>query len=541
MPPEDNNTKMPPVEPTHENGGAALAPSTGSPVVVDNFIGGKFVPAKEYMDVTAPTCGKVIGRVAVSSRDDVEEAVAAAAKAFPSWSKMTTKARASVMLRFHALVEAHAQELAELIVLENGKNVTEALADVAKGNETVEYACSLSHHLGGGSVSKVSSQVTCQDRRDPLGIVASIVPFNFPFMVPMWTVPISLVMGNVMILKPSEKVPLTMHRVASLFRQAGLPDGVFNMIQGTRTAVESIIDHPQVKAVTFVGSSPVAKLVAERCRSLNKRVTALGGAKNHLVALPDCDVQGAASDIMVSYAGCAGQRCMAASVLLLVGSNETNDLLVEKICENASQIHPGTGPGQLGPVIDKASYNKIISYIQDSEQSGTKVLLDGRSWANREAGGYWIGPTILLHTNPEDRALHDEIFGPVLSILKVSSWAEAIAIENANPFGNAACIYTSQGGHADWFTSRFRASMLGVNIGIPVPREPFSFGGLYGTQSKYGDMDITGDGAVEFFTNRIKITTKWPRPTVPECAAEASAATAHNMAYSDHANFSGRM
>ena len=465
------------------------------------------------------------------------------------------------MMKFHALVRENAQELAELIVLENGKNITEALADgknccqsmfsferslvkdsfsnvvlwnlfilfytVAKGNETVEYACSLPQ-LAQGQSLKVSSAVTCVDRRDALGVVASIVPFNFPFMVPMWTVPIALVMGNTVILKPSEKVPLTMNRVADLFVQAGFPEGVFNMVQGTREAVEAIIDHPDVKAVTFVGSSPVAAMVSERCRALHKRCTSLGGAKNHLVALPDCEVDSAASDICVSFAGCAGQRCMAASVLLLVGG--THDQLVDQVVANASKLEPGSGPGQLGPVIDTASYNKIISYIEDAEKSGAnKIILDGRSWKRDE--GNWVGPTIILHTSSEDKTMCEEVFGPVLSIYVASSWEEAIEIENANPFGNAASVYTTNGGNAEWFVSRFRASMLGVNVGIPVPREPFSFGGLYGTKSKYGDMDITGDAATEFFTNRIKITTKWP---IKRSHAEMESTK-------DSANFAGQM
>lgn len=402
---------------------------------------------------------------------------------------------------------------------------------MAKGNETVEYACSLPQLAQGGSL-KVSGAVTCVDRRDPLGVIASIVPFNFPLMVPMWTVPIALVMGNTVVLKPSEKVPLTMNRVATLFEEAGFPPGVFNMIQGTREAVEALIDHPTVKAVTFVGSSPVAKIVSHRCRSLDKRCTALGGAKNHLVALPDCEVEGAASDICVSFAGCAGQRCMAASVLMLDGEQ---DGLLNSLIKKASKIEAGSQPGQLGPVIDSASYKKIITYIEAAEKDGAKILLDGRNW--KKEGGNWVGPTIILHSSPKDKTMTEEVFGPVLSIYVVSSWEEAVEIENANPFGNAASIYTTNGGNAEWFTSRFRASMLGVNVGIPVPREPFSFGGLYGTKSKYGDMDITGDAAMEFFSNRIKITSKWPvqrRATATRSHTEMAGAK-------DAANFAGQM
>lgn len=285
-------------------------------------------------------------------------------------------------------------------------------------------------------------------------------------MVPFWTTPIALVLGNAVVLKPSEKVPLTMRRIAGLFQEAGFPDGVFNMIQGTKDAVNAIIDNPGVKAVTFVGSSPVAKLVANRCRALDKRCTALGGAKNHLVALPDCDVEGASSDITVSFAGCAGQRCMAASVLLVVGDQ---DRLLQKIVDKASKIQPGSEPTQMGPVIDVASYTKILSYIEDAEKQGAKLLLDGRNWKekvqNGNSGGHWIGPTVILHQSPNDITMKEEVFGPVLSVYNVNSWEDAIDIENSNPFGNAASVYTTNGGSADWFTSKFRASMLGVNIG----------------------------------------------------------------------------
>ena len=293
-------------------------------------------------------------------------------------------------------------------------------------------------------------------------------------------------MGNTVVLKPSEKVPLTMHRVAGLMKEAGFPDGVFNMVQGTKDAVQAIMAHQDIQAVTFVGSSPVAKIVATTCRGLHKRCTALGGAKNHLVALLDeCEVEGAASDICVSFAGCAGQRCMAASVLLLVGNDDSVQTeLLDKLVEKAGAIQPGTNPGQMGPVVDDASYTKILSYIELAEKDGAKVLLDGRSWKRRkddQTGGNWIGPTILFHSSPHDKTMREEVFGPVLSVYKCSSWEEAIEIENSNPFGNAASIYTTNGGHADWFLAKFRAAMLGVNIGIPgmsslkVVRPPYSF------------------------------------------------------------------
>jgi malonate-semialdehyde dehydrogenase (acetylating)/methylmalonate-semialdehyde dehydrogenase len=307
----------------------------------------------------------------------------------------------------------------------------------------------------------------------------------------MWTIPIALVLGNCVILKPSEKVPTTMNRVAQLWMTlmegSGVPSGVFQIINGTAPAVQALISHASVKAITFVGSSPVAEIVASTCRRMHKRVTALGGAKNHLVALTDCDVDQTSTDIVVSYAGCAGQRCMAASVLLIIGNGTKQSKLLEAVIEKSIKIQPGTKPGCMGPVIDKRSLEKIQSYISEAEtKDGADILLDGRlAWGKdqlRDEGGNWIGPTIILHKNSSDRAMREEIFGPVLSVYHASSWEEAIQIENSSEFGNAACVYTSNGGNAEWFINRFRAAMLGVNIGIPVPREPFSFGGLSGTK-----------------------------------------------------------
>lgn len=376
----------------------------------------------------------------------------------------------------------------------------------------------------------------------------------------MWTIPISLTMGNCVILKPSEKVPLTMQRIASLLAEAGVPPGVFQIVHGAVDVVTSFCDHPGITAVSFVGSSKVANIVAQRCHATNKRVLALGGAKNHLVALPDCDVSMAARDIVASFAGCCGQRCMAASVLVLVDEDGSNtavlDSLLEQVVAASAALKLGQGPGQVGPLIDSIARDRVLSYIQEAEQSKTaSILLDGRALgAAHSSKGWWMGPTILLHTDKADRALHDEIFGPVLSVIRVSSREEAIAIENGNPYGNAACIYTERGCNAEWFTKRFRAAMLGVNIGIPVPREPFSFGGLYGTLSKFGTTDVTGDGAMEFFSNRIKITTKWSAaygsgaggatgalPAAKRVKGEGNGSSSAGAGIEDKANFDGRM
>lgn len=446
---------------------STTAPQNEQIVECMNYVEGVFVSTKKVSDVLNPATGEVVGTVGISDTADVEAAIRSSQKAFPSWSSMTIKARAAIMLKFHALIEKHKQDLAESIVRENGKNIVEALAEVAKGAETVEYACSLPQ-LAQGKILRVSSGVTCEDRYVPLGVVVSIVPFNFPFMVPMWTIPIALVMGNTVILKPSEKVPITMIKTVGLMEQAGFPPGVLNIVQGTKEAVTALITNPDVQAVTFVGSSPVAKIVATTCRERNKRCTALGGAKNHLVALvDDCDIDSTASDVCVSFAGCAGQRCMAASVLLLVGSEINSQALLKRLESKALSLPPGQGAGQLGPVIDQLSFEKITRYIDLAENDGANIIVDGRSWSKEQnqtifKNGNWIGPTIIIHKSSNDKTMQEEVFGPVLSVYKCSTWDEAIAIENANPFGNAASIYTTNGGSADWFLTRFRAAMLGT-------------------------------------------------------------------------------
>jgi len=301
---------------------------------------------------------------------------------------------------------------------------------------------------------------------------------------------------------------MTMTFVASLFKEAGIPDGVFQTVNGTRSTVESLIDHPDVAAVTFVGTSPVAQAVSHRARALNKRALCLGGAKNHMCVVPDADFDMCTSDIMNSFAGSAGQRCMAASILIMIGDKFPPQFL-QLLTSKAQALKPGQDKGEVGPVIDEISKAKILRYINEAvDRDGAQILVDGRNWADK--AGFWVGPTILLHKSASDAAMREEIFGPVLSVLQVATREEAIAIENSNPYGNAAAIYTSVGQVADWFLERFSAAMLGVNIGVPVPREPFSFGGM--NMSNFGGSDITGDGGMEFFTQRKKITQKWVPP-----------------------------
>lgn len=484
--------------------------STGQFYTCDNFIGGKFTPPSsgKYMDIECPADGKVIGKVALSNAEDVDAAVKSSAKAFETWGQMSVKARAAILFKLHAALRDNTEMFADLIVLEHGKTKAEAVGEVNKGNETMEYATSMPQLLAGRNL-EVSTGVECKDTRTPRGVVASIVPFNFPLMVPMWTLPIAIATGNCIVLKPSEKVPIGLTKLVELFQKTGLPDGVINIVHGAVDVVNGICDHPSIKAVTFVGSTKVAGIVHQRCAQTHKNVRAMGGAKNYLVAVPDCNLDMTANDVMKSFAGCAGQRCMAASVLLTVGQQPQ---LIAAVVAKAAALRPaGQGLPSMGPVIDQAAVDRITGYINQAERLGAKVLLDGRSWTQQQQRGYWVGPTVILHSNSDDVHLREEIFGPVVSIFQCKDKEHAIALENAVPYGNAACIYTSNGANAQWFTKRFSAGMIGVNIGVPVPREPFSFGGI--NASRYGDGDITGEGGIEFFTERRKITTKWTPPS----------------------------
>jgi len=480
------------------------------PQIIQNYIGGQFVDIKDQSNAvscTNPATGEEIAKVPLSSAEEVDHAVKVAKEAQVKWAAQTVKTRVQSLFKLKQLMEENMAKMIELVVMEHGKCSTEAQASIMKGIETLEWATSLPQMLP-GKFLEVSRGITCRDKRDPLGVVVSIVPFNFPLMVPFWTIPIAIGCGNAIILKPSEKVPLTMSFVANLFKEAGVPDGIFQTVNGTRSTCEALIDHPDVKAVTFVGTSALAKSVANRAHLLKKRSCCLGGAKNHMCVLPDADFDMCTSDIMNSFAGSAGQRCMAASVLLVVGKMPPQFL--EMLSTKAKALKAGQSAGEIGPVIDQASKDKILRYINEAvDRDGAEILVDGRSWSEKK--GFWVGPTILKHKSKDDAAMKEEIFGPVLSVYEVATKEEAIAIENSNPYGNAAAIYTSVGQNADWFLNRFQAAMLGVNIGVPVPREPFSFGGM--NDSNFGSHDITGESGMEFFTQRKKITQKWVPPS----------------------------
>jgi malonate-semialdehyde dehydrogenase (acetylating) / methylmalonate-semialdehyde dehydrogenase len=469
---------------------------------VRNFIGGRFTPSSaELLDVLNPSDGSLLSRVPLSGAAEVDSAVRSAAGAFPDWATTPIKERVQVLYRYRALLERNAAELAALITEEHGKVRSEAEAEVAKAIELTEFACSLPQ-LVTGEVLEVSRGIECRVDSCPLGVVASIVPFNFPSMVPHWTVPNAIALGNCMLLKPSELVPLSAGRMAELLAEAGLPAGVFNVINGAQQVVESICDHPGIAAITFVGSTRVAKLVYRRAAGNLKRALALGGAKNHLFVLPDAEPELTAANLVASMSGCAGQRCMAGSVMLAVSDT---DHIVRRMVEHARSIVPGES---LGPVISREAKERIEGAITEAEAAGATILLDGRDAAvpGRERG-FWVGPTILDHVRPEMRIAQEEIFGPVLAIIRTENVSQALSIENASPYGNAASVFTESGGGARYIAERASAGMIGVNVGVPVPREPFSFGGW--NESKFGAGDITGRGSIEFWTRAKKTTVKW--------------------------------
>ncbi|MDZ4679441.1 MAG: CoA-acylating methylmalonate-semialdehyde dehydrogenase [Saprospiraceae bacterium] len=467
-----------------------------------NYIRGAFREvAGRSMAVQSPLDGSTISSVALSGREVLDEAVAAAQEAYVGWSKWTIKERVQVFFKLRGLLEQHKAELTALVSVENGKTFPEAEAEILKGMELCEFACSLPQILS-DEIQEVSKGVECRTSHAPLGVVASIAPFNFPFMVPLWTIPNALALGNCMILKPSELVPLSAQRIAELLKEAGLPDGVFNIVNGDREIVEAICDHPGIEAVSFVGSTKVAKIVYQRATHNLKRCLALGGAKNHLIVLPDANPDISAANIAASMAGCAGQRCMAASAMVAVGKT---DHIIHQICEEAKKIVPGKN---LGSVITQAAKERIERYIAEAETAGARVLLDGRNTvvAGKE-GGYYVGPTVIDHVTPDMAIAKEEVFGPVLAIMHTDNIDQAIEIENRSEYGNAASVFTQSGGLANYIIERVSAGMVGVNVGVPVPREPFSFGGW--NESRFGVGDITGKSSIHFWTKLKKTTTKW--------------------------------
>jgi malonate-semialdehyde dehydrogenase (acetylating)/methylmalonate-semialdehyde dehydrogenase len=472
---------------------------------VRNHIAGAFAPHDgDFLDVVSPLDGALLSRVPLSGAAELERAVGGAREAVREWSARTLRERAQVLFRYRALLEGAAGEIAALIHEDSGKTAGEARAEVTRAVEVTEFACSLPQ-LAAGEVLEVSPGVECRSERRPLGVVASVTPFNFPCMVPHWTIPIAIGLGNALIWKPSEKTPLAAARTAELLAEAGLPPGILSIVHGSRPLVEAICDHPDIRAVSFVGSTAAAKAVYARAAGRWKRVVALGGAKNHLIVLPDAERDQTAANVVSSVVGCAGQRCMAAASMVAVGEGSEVDSIIERVCAEARRRVLGV---DVGPVISREAKERIERAIDEAERAGARVLVDGRGAvvAGRE-GGFWVGPTVIDRVTPEMRLAREEVFGPVLAIIRARDLDEALAIENRSPYGNAAAVYTRSGGAARQAAARAGAGMVGINVGVPVPLEPFGFGGW--NESRFGAGDITGRSSIELWTQSRKITTRW--------------------------------
>ncbi|WP_413557795.1 aldehyde dehydrogenase family protein [Bdellovibrio sp. HCB209] len=473
------------------------------PVPVLNFISGKFKAGSgKIQQVHSPHNGSVIGDLHHSNSDDVALAVQEAAAAQKKWAALPIKERSKVFFELRHILMRDLHEIANLKSSESGKTYQEGKAGLLKGIEVLEFATAI-QNLDVGGRTEVSRGVSCEYRREPLGVVASITPFNFPAMVPFWTIPNALMLGNSLIWKPSEKTPLTSMRIAEAMLEAGLPEGVLQIVQGGQEASEALIDHPDVAAISFVGSTPVARKVYERGTALGKRVLALGGAKNHIVLLPDANPDLAGVGISDSFTGCAGQRCMAAAVLLAVGDV---DLHIQKIIARAKSLELGK---DMGAIISSQQIKFLNQQIHQAVQEGAKIILDGRNAKPPFdcINGNWVGPTILDGVSPDQEIAKLELFGPVLCIIRCNDISEAMKIENSSRMGNACSVFTSSGALAEKVISLASTGMVGVNVGVPVPREPYSFGGV--GDSKFGHGDITGISSLDFWSNLKKVTVKW--------------------------------
>ena len=472
-------------------------------VVCHNLIDGEWVKGEVGTHhVYSPYNGQKIGEVSVPTKSQINQAIDFAAHAQKAWARTPIKERSQVLYNFRNILIRDIEQISHLKSSECGKTYAEARAGLMKGIEVLEYALSIQNLDLGGKV-EVSRGVYCEYRREALGVIANITPFNFPAMVPMWTIPIAIALGNAYVWKPSDKTPLTALKIANALIEAGLPRGIFTVLHGTAETVDAIIDNAHVKAVGFVGSSKVAKIVYQRTTNLGKRALALGGAKNHIVLLPDANPELSGLGISDSFTGCAGQRCMAASVVLAVGDCEHH---IKKIIDRASSLKLGE---DMGALITKEQKEFLVNAIARVEKAGGRILLDGRKAAVPVGleGGNWLGPTIIDNVQAGSEAATIELFGPILSIIRCKDITEAMKIENSVEYGNACSVFTSSGPLADRVVREASTGMVGVNIGVPVPREPFSFGGI--NYSKFGHGDITGQHSLDFWSNIKKVTTKW--------------------------------
>ncbi len=480
--------------------------------LVQHWIAGK--PTTGRSDRTAPVFDPATGQqtkeVLLADAVDVEAAVAAAKDAFDEWSQTSISKRTKVLFAFRELVNKHAGELAELITDEHGKVLSDALGEVQRGLEVVEFACGIPSLLKGDYSDNVSSDVDTFSFREPLGVVAGITPFNFPAMVPMWMFPVAIACGNTFVLKPSERDPSASIRIAELWQEAGLPDGVFNVVHGDKLAVDTLLDHPDVAAISFVGSTPIAKYIHERGSANGKRVQALGGAKNHAIILPDADIDFAADHLAAAAFGSAGERCMAISAAVAVGS--AADAIVEAVSERARAVKVGAGRSEgseMGPVVTKQAQERILGLIGTGEEQGATIAVDGRGYSvDGFEDGFFVGPTVIDRVSTDMDVYNEEIFGPVLSVVRADTVDEAIALINANPYGNGTAIFTNSGEAARRFQRGVHVGMIGINVPVPVPMAFYSFGGW--KASLFGDKHVHGPEGVSFYTRAKVVTARWP-------------------------------
>ena len=483
---------------------------------IPHWIGGRAADGESgrVQDVTNPASGAVTGQVALGSAEDVAAAVAAAQAAFPAWADTPPIRRARVMFKFLELLNHQKDALAHAITAEHGKVFTDAQGEVARGIDIVEFACGIPQLLKGDYTDQVSTGMDNWTLRQPLGVVAGITPFNFPCMVPMWMFPVAIAAGNTFVLKPSPLDPSPSLLIAELLKQAGLPDGVFNVVQGDKVAVDALLEHPDVKAVSFVGSTPIANHIYETGARHGKRVQALGGAKNHMVVMPDADIDQAVDALIGSAYGSAGERCMAISVAVLVG--DVADRIVPKLAERARALKVLDGENldaEMGPIVTRAALERITGYIAQGEQEGAQLVVDGRGFDGKTAGagcadGFWLGGTLFDHVTPEMRIYKEEIFGPVLACVRAKDFGEALQLINDHEFGNGVSCFTRDGNVAREFGRRVQVGMVGINVPIPVPMAWHGFGGW--KKSLFGDMHAYGEEGVRFYTKQKSIMQRWP-------------------------------
>ncbi|MBB5157921.1 CoA-acylating methylmalonate-semialdehyde dehydrogenase [Saccharopolyspora phatthalungensis] len=482
--------------------------------MIRHWIAGRFddAPPQRTGKVFDPATGQVTKRVAFAAESDVDAAVARAAEALKTWRRTSLAKRSTLLFAFRELLNQRKGELAEIITAEHGKVVSDAAGEVQRGLENVEYACGIPNLLKGGFSENASTSVDVHSVRQPVGVVGVISPFNFPAMVPLWFVPNAIACGNTVVLKPSEKDPSAANFIAQLWHEAGLPEGVLNVVHGDKVAVDALLAHPTVKAVSFVGSTPVARYVYETGTGNGKRVQALGGAKNHMVVLPDADLDLAADAAVSAGFGSAGERCMAISAVVAV--DPVGDELVAKIAERMAKLNIGDGRRDcdMGPLVTAAHRDRVTSYVDAGVAAGAKLVVDGRGVrADGGADGFWLGPTLFDHVGTDMSIYTDEIFGPVLSVLRVPSYDAAIEMLNNNPYGNGTAIFTENGGAARQYCEEVEVGMVGLNVPIPVPVSYYSFGGW--KDSLFGDAHAYGPDGLQFYTRTKVVTTRWPDPS----------------------------